>query len=119
MKTESNAWNSLSDHAAARLRAGFADRVMRAARGPEAAAWVQLEDHAAAQLHVGFADRVLRAIRAEVPSLFGQLALSAATAACCLLAVIYISNRSTRLENERSLADWQQLAADAQDLGLN
>jgi hypothetical protein len=119
MKPESNAWRKLEDHAAAQLHTGFADRVLRASRDPAPAAWRQLQDRAAQQLRPGFADRVLRAVRGEMPSLLGQFALSAATAAVCLLAVIYVHDRSTRIENERNFADWQQIAADAQDRDLS
>jgi hypothetical protein len=119
MKPESNAWRSLEEHASAQLRPGFADRVLRASRDPSPAAWQQLQEHAAAQLPLGFADRVLRAVRNEIPSFLGQLALSAATAAVCLLAVVYLHDRSTRLEDERTLADWRQLAAESQELDLN
>ena len=119
MKPEDHAWRDLRAHAAAQLRGDFADRVLRAARGPDAAAWTQLQTHAAAQLRPGFAERVLRAARAVqagVPSLTGQFALGAATAAICLLTVLYFHSRSLRLEDERNLAGWQQLAVDAQDL---
>ena len=119
MKPEDHAWRDLRAHAAAQLRSGFADRVLRAAHGPDAAAWTQLQTHAAAQLRPGFAERVLRAARAVqagVPSLSGQFALGAATAAICLLTVVYFHSRSLRLEEERNLAGWQQLAVDAQDL---
>ena len=119
MKPEDHAWRELRAHAAAQLRGDFADRVLRAAHGPDAATWQQLNTHAAAQLRPGFADRVLRAARAvqaSVPSLTGQFALGAVTAAVCLLTVVYFHARSTRLEEERNIADWQQLYADAQDL---
>jgi len=119
MKPESPAWRQLEKHAAAQLRPGFADRVMRQARGPTAAAWNELQARAAALVRPGFAERVLRAVRAEIPSFSGQLALSAATAAVCLFTVLYLHHRSTRLENERNLAYWQQLDDDARDLGLN
>jgi hypothetical protein len=118
MKPEDHAWHALREHAAAHLRPGFADRVLRAARGPDAAAWAQLNAHAAAQLRPGFAARVLRAARAVqhgMPSLFGQFAFGAATAAVCLLTVVYFHSRALRAEEERNLAGWQQLAADLQD----
>ena len=76
MKTEDQAWRSLQTHASAQLRTGFADRVLRAAHGPDAAAWQQLQSHASAQVRPGFAARVLRAARAlpkAVPSLADQL----------------------------------------------
>ena len=40
----------------------------------------------------------VRAVRDEMPTFFGQMALSAATAAVCLLAVVYMHERSTTLE---------------------
>jgi hypothetical protein len=120
MKPESYAWRQLGDRAAAQLRSGFADDVLRATHGPEPEVWRQMEAQAAGALRPGFADRVVRAVRAalpaQMPSLFSQLALSAATAAVCMLAVVYLHDRTTRLQDERSLADWQRLAADAQDL---
>jgi len=122
MKTEDHAWRSLHAHASAQLRTGFADRVLRTAHGPDAAAWAQLQTRAAAQLRPGFADRVLRAVRAlpaTMPSLRDQVVFSAATAAVCLLAVVYLHARSIRLQDERNLLGWQQLAAESQDLDSN
>jgi len=118
MKPEDHAWQSLRDHAAAQLRGGFADRVIRAAHGAPAESWQQLQAHASAQLRPGFAERVLRAARevAQVPSLFGQFALGAATVAVCLGAVFFVHQRVVREEEERSLARWEQLAAETQDL---
>lgn len=120
-ESESHAWRQLEEHAAAQLQPGFASRVLRAARPPEARIWNDLEEHAVAQLEAGFADRVLRAVRAALPmpSLSSQFALSAATAALCLIAVVYVHDRDTRIENERNLASWQQLAAEAQDIDLS
>ena len=122
MKTEDQAWRSLQAHASAQLRLNFADRVLRTAHGPDAEAWKQLQGRAAAQIRPGFAARVLRAARAlpsNVPSLFDQFAFGAVTAAICLIAVIVVHARSTRLENERNLAGWQQLADETQDLDVN
>lgn len=121
MKTEDQAWRDLQAHASAQLRSGFADRAIRAARGPQAQTWRALNDHAARQIRPGFAERVLRAARAaaEVPSLTSQFALSAATAAVCLAAVIFVQDRSAQLADERNLADWELIvmsANDAQDL---
>jgi hypothetical protein len=119
MKTEDQAWRSLQAHASAQLRTGFADRVLRSAHGPDAAVWRQLQLHASAQIRPGFADRVLRAVRAlpsSVPSLLDQFAFGAVTVAVCLLAVVFLHSRSTRLEEARNLASWQQLADVAQDL---
>ena len=122
-ESESHAWRQLEDRAAACLQAGFASRVLSAARPPEARVWGDLEDHAAAQLQAGFADRVLRAVRAalpmQMPSLSSQFALSAATAALCMIAVVYVHDRDTRIENERNLASWQQLAVEAQEIDLS
>ncbi len=119
MKPEEQAWRSLQTHASAQLRGGFADRVLRRAHGPDAATWQQLQTHASAQIRPGFAARVLRAARAlpkAVPSLADQLMFGAATAALCLLAVVYLHARNNRLETERNLAGWQQLADEAADL---
>jgi hypothetical protein len=122
MKTEDHAWRSLQDHAAAQLRGGFADRVLRAAQGAPATAWEKLNAHAAAQIRPGFAERVLRAareIKSSVPSLFDQFALGAATVAVCLLAVVAAHSRSARIDEEQAIARWQQLAAETQDFDLS
>ena len=87
MKPEDQAWRSLQTHAAAQLRGGFAERVLRAAR----------------------------AVQASVPTVFGQFAVGAATVAVCLLTVVYLHTRANRLAEERNLAGWQQLAAEVQD----
>ncbi|MBI4625899.1 MAG: hypothetical protein HY736_22090 [Verrucomicrobia bacterium] len=118
MKPEEYAWRQLQTHAAAQLRRGFADRVLRAARGPQDETWRQLQAHAGAQLRPGFAARVLRAARQipGVPSLRDQFAFSAATVALCVLTVVFIHSRSVRLEDERNLAGWEQLADEVQDL---
>ena len=112
MKTEEHAWRALNQHAAAQLPADFAARVVRAARGPGMESWQQLQAHASAQLRPGFAGRVLRAARhiPGVPSLLDQFAYSIGTAAVCALAVFLIHARATRLEDERNLARWQQIA---------
>lgn len=117
MKPEEHAWRSLHNHAAAQLRNGFADRVLRAAQGPEAATWREMHAHAAAQLRPGFAERVLRAAREipGVPSLLDQFAFSVGTAAVCALAIFFFDRQSTKLEDERNLASWQQLVAVAAD----
>ncbi len=92
MKTETRAWAQLQRHASAQLRAGFADRVVHAARaGAEA-----------------------------VPSLLSIFTLSAATAALCLLAVTLFntSSRDTG-ESDFNLAGWQQIAADSEEFAVN
>jgi hypothetical protein len=115
MKTEDQAWRDLQAHASAQLRTGFADRALRAARGPQEATWREFNAHAARQLRPGFAERVLRAARAaaEVPSLGSQFALSAATAALCLAAVIFMQDRSAQQADERNLADWERIVMNA------
>jgi hypothetical protein len=117
MKTEDHAWRALNEHASAQLRNGFADRVLRCAHGPAAQTWQQLQAQAARQIRPGFAERVLRAARdfpANIPSLFDQFVLGAATVAVCLAAVVTIDFRSQRLEEERALASWQQLAQETE-----
>lgn len=120
MKSEDQAWRELQQHAAAQLRPDFSNRVLRAAHGPEAAVWRQLQTQAAAQIRPGFAERVLRAARQipGVPSLLDQVALSAATAALCLLGVVLLHSRSAETEEQRNLAVWQQLAAESQDVDM-
>jgi hypothetical protein len=117
MKPEDQAWADLHREAAAQLHPDFADQVLRAARGPSASAWRQLEAQAASRLRVGFAERVLRAARAaaEMPSFGSQLALSAATAALCLGAVLFLHHRKLQLADARNLAEWQAIVAVAQD----
>jgi len=83
MNPESRAWESLRHHAAAQLRIGFADRVLRAARqGVEAA-----------------------------PSVFSQFALSAATAALCYMAVAFFDAHRANAVSDQNLADWQEIAS--------
>ena len=118
MKTEDQAWHDLQQHAAAQLRPGFADRVIRRAHGPSPATWQQLQEEGAGQLRAGFAIRVLNAARSlpALPSLFDQLALSAVTATVCLLGTIAFYEGSARIEESRNLAQWQQFAAEVQQV---
>ena len=85
---------------------------------PEDQSWQRLREHAAAQLSPGFADRVMRAAhaaKAAAPSLFGQIMLSAATAALCFTAVaVFHGARTTDRQDE---TDWQQISATADDSG--
>jgi hypothetical protein len=100
------------------LRGGFADRVLRVARGPQPETWRELQAVAARQLRPGFAERVLRMARAaaaDMPSLGSQVALSAATAAVCLGAVLFLHERNVRAADERNLAEWQQMVMVAED----
>ena len=117
MKTEDQAWRDLRAHASAQLHTGFADRALRAARGPGEASWSQLHAHASRQIRPGFAERVLRAARAaaEMPSLSSQIALSAATAVVCLAAVVFVQDRTAQQADERNLADWERIVLTAQD----
>lgn len=118
MKTEDQAWRDLQARASAQLSSDFAGRVLRAAQGPSPAAWRQLGAHAVARIRPGFAERVLRAARQipGVPSLLDQLAFSMGTAAVCAVAVALLHARNVRLEDERNLASWQQIAEQVQDL---
>lgn len=81
-----------------------------------------LRDRGAAQLRPGFADRVLRAAQASTAaaraglSPFAQLSLSAATLACCLLALFFVQLRFFDNDSERSIAEWQAFALQAEDL---
>lgn len=85
----------------------------------EAKAWAILRSHGAAQLAPGFPDRVLReslARAAAAPSLFGQFALSVATAALCFLAVAIFDARTSSAATETNQADWQQIASASDNL---
>lgn len=117
MKPEEHAWRALKDHASSQLRGGFADRVIRAANGPQPETWRELLSFGARQVRPGFAERVLRAARAaaDMPSLGSQFALSAATVALCLGTVLFIHQRNVQAADERNLAEWQQIALVAED----
>ncbi len=117
MKPESSAWRALNDHAAAQLRGGFADRALRAARGPAEETWRAFFSLGARNLRPGFAERVLRAARAatDIPSLASHFALSAATAAMCLSAVLFLHQRNVDAADARNLAAWQELVQAADD----
>ena len=118
MKNEDQAWRQLQQHAAGRLQPEFAQRVLRHARGADAVAWAQLRSHAAAQIRPGFAERVLRVARAltSAPSLLDQLALCAATATVCLLAVLFVNERNYRSVEQANLVSWAQLADEMENL---
>ena len=121
MKPESSAWRALNDHAAAQIRGGFADRALRAARGPAAETWRSFFSLGAHQLRPGFAERVLRAARvaADFPSLASHFALSAATAVVCLGGVLFVHQRNVDADDARNLAEWQQLVQAADDPDSN
>ncbi|MEY4941544.1 MAG: hypothetical protein RIQ93_3279 [Verrucomicrobiota bacterium] len=121
MKTEEKAWRALRARASAELPTGFAEGVLRATRGPGPEVWRQMNAIGAAQLRPGFAERVLRAAWAlpeKMPTLLAQFTLGAATVAVCVVAVLALHTRSTRLEEERALASWAALAAEASDFDL-
>lgn len=84
---------------------------------PESHAWLALQQYASSRLRPGFAERTLRAAREAVPTLFGQLVLSAATAAVCMTVVVFVHSRITANETARNLADWQAVAAEAEQVG--
>ncbi len=117
MKPEEHAWRKLEAHASSQLRGGFADRVVRTARGPHEDTWRELLGAGARQLRPGFAGRVIRAARAaaEMPSLGSQFALSAATAAVCLGAALFLHHHRAEAADEHNLAVWQEIVAVAHD----
>lgn len=85
----------------------------------ETKAWAILRSHGAAQLAPGFPDRVLRESRAQAaaaPSLFGQFALSAATAALCFVAVAIFDAQTSGPATASNQADWQQVASASDNL---
>jgi hypothetical protein len=90
MNPESKAWDSLRRHANARIRPGFADRVLRLAR---------------------------QGVEVVAPSIFSQFALCAATAALCFMAVAFFGSARPSEDNAQSLADWQDIAAATGDSG--
>jgi len=118
MTPEDKAWFAFRARAHARLPAGFADRVLAAARGPGPESWRQLHAHGAAQIRPGFVERVVRAARAaaEGPSFTSQLALSAATAALCLAVVLFLHVRQVEETDARNLAEWRTIVALAQEM---
>ena len=84
---------------------------------PEDKAWMDLREHGASQISPGFAERVLRTARARPsPLLVTHFAMCAATAALCLVAVLLFQSRNSVDEDARSLAGWNEIAAQASDL---
>jgi hypothetical protein len=82
----------------------------------ETDAWLALDAHAASLLRPGFAERTLRAARAVAPTLLSQCLLSAATAAVCLVLILFVHSRVTADETARNLAGWQEIAREADQL---
>lgn len=83
---------------------------------PETVAWLALDAHAARLLPPGFAERTLRAARAVAPTFVSQCLLSAATAAFCLVLIMFVHSHVTAQETARNLAGWQELAREADQL---
>jgi hypothetical protein len=117
MKPESDAWRALQRHAADQLAPDFATRVLRTAHGPTEAAWSALRAQGAAQIRPGFAARVIQAARKlpGAPSLADQFVLSMGTAAVCVLLFLLFQAGMARMEDDRNLETWQQIADQAQD----
>lgn len=84
---------------------------------PESYAWLALNEHAAALLRPGFAERTLRAAREIAPTFYSQCMLSAATAAVCLAALVFVHSRQAANETARNLAGWEAIAAEMERLG--
>lgn len=90
-------------------------------------AWRELQSRAAAQLGSDFADAVLRAAHAgpvQTVSPFrtwlaSPFTVSAATAAVCLLAVVFVHARITDATSTQHLADWQEISIQTASLDLN
>jgi hypothetical protein len=83
---------------------------------PETDAWLALNAHAASLLRPGFAERTLRAARAVAPTFLSQCLLSAATAAVCVVLILFVHARVTAIETARNLAGWQEIAVEANQL---
>jgi len=83
---------------------------------PESHAWTCLGDHAASQLSAGFAERAVRASRTAACTPMGQFFLSATTTTICVAAVMLFFFQTTRVENNRNLAGWQEIASANDDL---
>ncbi len=86
---KNQAWRLLLDQGGGRIRPGFADRVLRAAR-----AGVE-----------------------SMPSLLAQIVWGGATVAACAVMAVVVHTRSTQSEDDVALAGWQQIAYAGTDLG--
>ena len=80
-------------------------------------AWRELEKRAAQELSPNFAENVLRAARqtavAEEPrGIRSSFAISAATAALCFTALLFVHARNTRATSEQHLAAWQEISVE-------
>jgi len=83
---------------------------------PETHAWAALHAQAATMIRPGFAERTLAAARAAAPTLWSQAVLSAATAAACALLAFGVNQHLNNVEAARNLADWQAVAAQADQI---
>lgn len=88
-------------------------------------AWRELQSRAAAQLRPDFADHVLRRARpvAKPVSSFtvwvtNPFTVSTATAALCLLAVVFVHSHITNTVSEQHLAAWQEISLQTASLDL-
>jgi len=88
-------------------------------------AWRELQTRAAEQLRPDFADHVLRCARpsAKPVSPFtvwvtSPFTVSTATAAFCLLAVVFIHSHITNTASEQHLAAWQEISLQTASLDL-
>jgi len=80
-------------------------------------AWRLLLERGASLIAPGLPDRVLRAARARSsPVMLNHLAMCAATAALCLVAVALYDARSSSDDDAQSLAGWNDIAAQAGEL---
>lgn len=84
---------------------------------PESYAWLALQEHAATLVRPGFAERTLRAARDMAPTFVSQCVLSAATAAVCIAAIVFVHSRQTASETARNLAGWEAIAVEMERLG--
>jgi hypothetical protein len=88
--------------------------------------WRQLREHAAAQLSPNFADNVLRATRVAAAAqspwerwFANQFAISAATAAICLLGLVFVHAQKTAATSDQHLADWMEISVQTASLEPN
>lgn len=85
MRTENQTWTLLREHAAAQIRPGFPERVLKAARA------------------------------AASPLFITHFAMCAATAAACVVVVALYHARISGDEDTQSVAGWGEIVAQAND----
>lgn len=88
-------------------------------------AWRELQSRAADQLRPDFAAHVLRCARPGAPALSpftvwvtSPFTVSAATAALCLLAVVFVHSHITHTVSEQHLAAWQEISVQTASIDL-